>query len=208
MNAMPSDATGTGASGSPLPPVSEIPAPALPAPDEVLHFWFEETKPAQWWQVDPAFDALIVQRFSALHHAAARSELDAWRTTAAGRLAEVIVLDQFSRNLQRGQAQAFAFDGMALALAQHALALGADHALPAAQRAFLYLPYMHSESRQVQRQSEALFVALGAEGNLRAALQHKAIIDRFGRYPHRNAVLGRKSSAEEEAFLLEPGSRF
>jgi uncharacterized protein (DUF924 family) len=118
------------------------------------------------------------------------------------------VLDQFSRNLYRGSAQAFACDTMALALAQQAVALGADRSLSAPQRAFLYMPYMHSESRHVHLQSERLFTSLGAEGNLRSALQHKAIIDRFGRYPHRNATLGRTSTAEEAAFLLEPGSRF
>ncbi len=185
-----------------------VTAASLPSPDEVLRFWFEETQPAQWWQADPAFDARIGQRFASLHRAVAQAEMDVWRATPAGRLAEVIVLDQFSRNLHRGQAQAFVCDAMALALAQQAVAAGADRLLPAPQRAFLYMPYMHSESRQVHKQSEQLFMALGAEGNLRAALQHKAIIDRFGRYPHRNVALGRVSSAQEEAFLLEPGSRF
>jgi uncharacterized protein (DUF924 family) len=180
----------------------------MTAPQDILQFWFQELQPAQWWKVDPALDALIRQRHGALHEAGVAGELSAWRRGAEGRLAEVIVLDQFSRNLHRGTRRAFAADGMALALAQEAVAQGADALLTPPQRVFLYLPYMHSESRQIHIEAERLFRALGLEDNLRAELQHKAIVDRFGRYPHRNAALGRGSTAEELAFLKEPGSSF
>ena len=179
-----------------------------PTPATVLDFWFVECLPAQWWKVDPAFDAAVAQRFGDLHRGAVLGELFDWRVDAPGRLAEVIVLDQFSRNLFRGRARAFAADPMALALAQEAVAQGLDQALPPAQRAFLYMPYMHSESRLVHRQAERLFAALGLEDQLGFERRHKAIVDRFGRYPHRNAMLGRISTAEEEAFLREPGSSF
>ena len=119
-----------------------------------------------------------------------------------------MLLDQFSRNVWRDQPRAFAQDGMALVLAQELVASGQDRALPAAQRAFAYMPYMHSESRLVQALSVQLFAQPGLEGNLPFALQHQAIIERFGRYPHRNAILGRTSSDEEQAFLRQPGSSF
>ena len=177
-------------------------------PDEILRFWFEETQPAQWWRVDAAFDSLIRERFGAVHDAAARGECYAWRHSTSGRLAEVIVLDQFSRNMFRGGAQAFACDPMALALAQEAVAGGHDQALPPARRAFLYLPYMHSESSLIHEVAEHLFAAPGLEESYRIELQHKAIIERFGRYPHRNVALGRVSTAEELEFLKQPGSSF
>ena len=120
----------------------------------------------------------------------------------------MIVLDQFSRNIYRDDARAFAADPMALALAQQAVALGVDQSLPSAQRCFLYMPYMHSESRWVHERAVPLFESLGQPANLDFELKHKAIIDRFGRYPHRNALLGRESTAEELAFLEQPGSSF
>lgn len=174
----------------------------------VLRFWFEEVTPAQWWKVDPAFDRLIADRFAGLHAQAVQAELFAWRASPRGRLAEVIVLDQFSRNMHRGHPLAFAADPMALALAQEAVAAGADQALPEAERVFLYMPYMHSESKRVHEVAERLFKAHAPAGNHDFELRHKAIIDRFGRYPHRNAILGRDSTAEELAFLAEPGSSF
>ena len=124
------------------------------------------------------------------------------------RLAEIIVLDQFSRNMHRGTPSAFANDAMALVLAQEAVAAAADQALNATQRSFMYLPFMHSESKLIHQSAEALYRALGQDNNLQFELRHKAIVDRFGRYPHRNAVLGRESSAEEIAFLAQPGSSF
>lgn len=180
----------------------------MPTPALILDFWFAEITPAQWWAKSDDFDRLVEARFGAVLQAAARCELYAWRATPAGRLAEVIVLDQFSRNIHRGKAAAFANDALALGLAQEAVAAGADKGLLLAQRAFLYLPYMHSESAAIHAQAVALFSQPGLEHNLDFELRHKAIIDRFGRYPHRNAVLGRASTAEEVAFLQTPGSSF
>ncbi|NCT84356.1 MAG: DUF924 domain-containing protein [Comamonadaceae bacterium] len=176
--------------------------------DTVLRFWFEETQPAQWWKVDPAFDALVRSRFGALHEQALRCELFAWRARPEGRLAEVIVLDQFARNIHRGSPGAFAADPLALALAQEAVAAGADLALAVERRAFFYLPYMHSESAAIHAAGEPLMRERAPQHTHEFELRHKAIIDRFGRYPHRNAILGRVSTAEEEVFLTQPGSSF
>lgn len=180
----------------------------MTSPDEVLHFWFKELTPAQWFAVDRGFDHQLAERFAAVHRAAAAGELYTWRRAPSGRLAEVIVLDQFSRNIHRGTANAFACDGMALVLAQEAIAVAADRELPPPQQAFLYMPFMHSESRLVHEQAMRLFAAPGLESNLAFEMKHKAIVDRFGRYPHRNAALGRASTAAELAFLQEPGSSF
>ncbi|MCB1966721.1 DUF924 family protein [Accumulibacter sp.] len=177
-------------------------------PAAVLAFWFDEATPAQWWAKSAEFDRLIAARFGALHAAASRCELYAWRGSADGRLAEVIVLDQFSRNIFRDRADSFATDALALVLAQEAVAAGADSSLDAARRAFLYMPYMHSESRLIHAQAVALFSAPGMENNLAFELRHKAIIERFGRYPHRNAILRRQSTPEEVEFLKKPGSGF
>lgn len=174
----------------------------------VLQFWFEETEPAQWWRKDERFDSAVRRRFGELHAQAVRGELSGWRDRAEGRLAEIIVLDQFSRNLFREQPEAFAADGMALVLAQEAVARRADHELEAVRRAFLYMPYMHSESAAIHERAVQLFSQPGLEHNLEFELKHKAIIDRFGRYPHRNAVLGRLSTDEEIAFLKQSGSSF
>lgn len=176
--------------------------------EQVLQFWFDESTPAQWWKVDPEFDATISNRFSALHSAAMAGELYAWRAEPLGRLAEILVLDQFSRNLFRAHATAFAADPLALVLAQEAVAGGHDVALTAQQRVFLYMPYMHSESRIVHAEAERLFGLLGRPDNYNFELRHKAIVDRFGRYPHRNVALGRTSTAEELEFLKQPGSSF
>jgi uncharacterized protein (DUF924 family) len=174
----------------------------------VLHFWFEEADPRQWWKADPDFDRLITRRFGALHAEAAHSGLPLWRDGAPGRLAEIIVLDQFSRNIHRGTPAAFACDAQALELAQQATELGLAASLPPVQRAFLYLPYMHSEDAAVHERAMVLFSEPGLEPNLAAEVKHKVIIDRFGRYPHRNAILGRQSTPEEDAFLKLPGSSF
>lgn len=175
---------------------------------EVLDFWFVQTQPAQWWKVDPAFDARVAERFGTLHVQARRCELFAWRATPEGRLAEVIVLDQFARNIHRGTPDAFSADPLALALAQEAVAGGADLALPPERRAFLYMPYMHSESPGIHAVAEPLMQARAPQHTHAFELKHKAIVDRFGRYPHRNAVLGRVSTAQEAAFLTQPGSSF
>jgi uncharacterized protein (DUF924 family) len=177
-------------------------------PQDVLHFWFEEATPEQLFKKDAAFDAEIRGRFGETQRAAARGELAGWRGTPAGRLAEIIVLDQFSRNLFRDDARAFATDGMAVVLAQVAIRAGADHDMPAVRRAFLYMPFMHSESREIHVEAERLFRQPGLENNHAFELKHKAIIDRFGRYPHRNRVLGRASTPGELAFLEQPDSSF
>ncbi len=176
--------------------------------EEVLTFWFEQNGPAQWWTRDPEFDAAIRSRFGALHDRAVLGELHAWRDTPAGRLAEIIVLDQFSRNLYRNDARAFAADGTALALAQEAVRIGADQAVPSVRRKFVYMPYQHSESQRIHEVAVALFESLGDPEFLDYERRHKAIVDRFGRYPHRNRILGRPSTPEEVAFLREPGSSF
>lgn len=183
------------------------PALATDAAD-VLDFWFGALTPKQWWSKDPVLDRAIAERFGALLERAARCELHAWRRTPHGRLAEVIVLDQFPRNIHRDTPGAFACDPLALALAQEAVARGDDAALSPTERVFLYLPYMHSESAAIQALSVALYERNGLVDNLDFAQRHKAIIDRFGRYPHRNEILGRPSTTEELAFLKEPGSRF
>jgi uncharacterized protein (DUF924 family) len=174
----------------------------------VLKFWFEEIDPAMWWKKDPQFDAMLVARFSGLHARAVRCELFEWRSKAEGRLAEIIVLDQFSRNMFRNTPQAFANDALALALAQEAIANGADKELTSTQRSFLYLPYMHSESLVIHNIAVDLYRKNGLKGNLDFELRHRKIIERFGRYPHRNKILGRQSTAEEIEFLSRPGSGF
>jgi uncharacterized protein (DUF924 family) len=174
-------------------------------PRIVLNFWFKEIEPKQHWVKDPEFDQLIETRFESLLIAAFKCELYEWRDTAKGRLAEIIVLDQFSRNIYRDTPKAFAQDALALALAQEAVAAGSDNELGKNEIPFLYMPYMHSESKVVHIEAEKLFKQTG---NFEFELKHKAIIDRFGRYPHRNEILGRASTEEELEFLKGPGSSF
>jgi len=175
---------------------------------EILNFWFEEIEPATWWKKDESFDALLIERFSGLHASAARCELFGWRAEPEGRLAEIIVLDQFSRNMFRDSALAFANDALSLALSQEAIACAADKALTAVQRSFLYMPFMHSESLEIHEIAVELFRKNGISNNLEFEFSHKKIIERFGRYPHRNEILGRESTAEEIEFLEQPGSSF
>ncbi|PIQ28842.1 DUF924 domain-containing protein [bacterium (Candidatus Blackallbacteria) CG17_big_fil_post_rev_8_21_14_2_50_48_46] len=174
----------------------------------ILKFWFEEIETKKWWVKDPEFDQLILSRFGEIHAQAVKSELFSWRSKAQDQLAEIIILDQFSRNIYRDTPSAFATDPLALALAQAAIEKGFDHKLPPRERAFMYMPFMHSESRLIHEISLKLFQAEEVSGNLDFAIKHKAIIDRFGRYPHRNQILGRSSTPEEIAFLKEPNSSF
>jgi len=174
----------------------------------ILRFWFEDIEPKDWWRKSADFDADIRQRFEPVLLAARRGELNYWSESATGCLALIIVLDQFSRNIYRDQAQAFAADAQALAVAQSAVARGFDKRLASAQRHFLYMPYMHSEDASIHVEAVKLFASLDGENSEDFELRHKAIIDRFGRYPHRNNILGRASTAEELAFLQEPGSAF
>ncbi|MBL4606266.1 MAG: DUF924 domain-containing protein [Pseudomonadales bacterium] len=175
---------------------------------DILTFWFQEVEPKAWWIKDSKFDQIIKTRFLETHQAACNDELIEWRSTPEGRPAEIIVLDQFSRNIYRDQAKAFENDSLALALAQDAIFNRCDQELEAKQKTFLYLPLMHSESPFIHIQAERLYKQQGMESNYESELKHKAIVDRFGRYPHRNAILGRTSTPEEEAFLQQPGSSF
>ncbi|MCV2403364.1 DUF924 domain-containing protein [Marinomonas sp. C2222] len=177
-------------------------------PNDVLSFWFEEVEESKWWVKDTEFDGLIIKRFSKIHNQAIQGELYEWRSTPAGRLAEVIVLDQFSRNMYRGDAKSFAYDSLSLILSQEAIRVGADMAVPMRQRGFFYLPFMHSESKTIHEQAVFLYDKLGNSNNLEFERKHKAIIDRFGRYPHRNKILARVSTQEEIDFLSGPNSSF
>lgn len=175
---------------------------------QVIEFWFEEIESSMWWKKDDAFDALLVERFGDLHTRASKCELFEWREQPLGRLAEVIVLDQFSRNMFRDSPRAFASDALSLALSQEAIARGEDKALTAVQRSVLYMPFMHSESLEIHEIAVELFRQNGIQANLEFEFKHKEIIERFGRYPHRNKILGRESTPEEIEFLAGPGSSF
>ena len=175
---------------------------------EVLKFWFEESKQSQWFSKDDEFDQTISRRFSDVYSRAIRCELYEWRKNAQGRLAEIIVLDQFSRNMFRDSPLAFAHDDMALVLSQEAVSLGLDKKLEPVERGFLYLPFMHSESIKIHEVAEMIYRQHGVQSSLEYELKHKAIIEKFGRYPHRNEVLGRKSTDEELDFLKQPNSSF
>lgn len=174
----------------------------------VLDFWFTEIEPSLWFKKDADFDAKIASRFGELHQRASQGECYTWRNSAQGRLAEIIVLDQFSRNLFRDSAKAFATDSMSLAIAQEGVAQGHDKELSTKEKPFFYMPYMHSESKAIHEQAVKLFNQPGLEYNYDFELKHKAIIDRFGRYPHRNKLLVRESTNEELEFLSQPGSSF
>ena len=173
----------------------------------VIEFWFVELDPKQWWSASQALDQTIADRFGPTHARLAQGEGFAWRDTASGRLAEVIVLDQFSRQLQRGRAEAFAQDGMALVLAQEAVRLGADRELGRDQRMFLYMPFQHSESLLVHEAAMPLFEALEGEDARKSAVQHLDVLRRFGRDPQRTAALGRLSTPEETDYLAQSGDR-
>ncbi|GGY61822.1 membrane protein [Cellvibrio zantedeschiae] len=175
---------------------------------DILKFWFEDIDQSKWWVKDAELDKTIIEKFSSIHSAATRGELFEWRITPKGRLAEIIVLDQFSRNMFRDSAQAFSYDAIALVLAQEAVAAGADKLLTPSEAMFMYLPFMHSESLTIHEHALELFSAKGMEDTLDFELKHKIIIEKFGRYPHRNKVLGRVSTPEEIKFLTQPNSSF
>ena len=198
-----------------------------PVAAEILHFWFgaldadglaAPEKQERWFRKDPAFDEEIRRRFGAEHAAVAAGRRAAWRATPRGRLAEVVVLDQFTRNLFRDTAAMFAADAEALACARRAIALGDEASLETDERAFLYMPFMHAETLADQDRCLALFEALAAtrtgkarervQANLAFARAHREIVARFGRFPHRNGLLGRPSTPAELEFLEQPGSSF
>ena len=175
---------------------------------DVILFWFSEIDRSLWFAKNVDFDRKLKERFLELHAQVSRGETFHWRSTAEGRLAEIIVLDQFSRNMFRDTPEAFAYDTLALILAQEALAQKVDEQLDIEQRAFLFMPFMHSESPAIHREALKLFSKSGLESNLKYEMLHKQIIDRFGRYPHRNEILGRESTPEEIKFLEGPDSSF
>jgi uncharacterized protein (DUF924 family) len=182
---------------------------------DVHRFWFGPPPLASrdvWFRKDPAFDATIGTRFGEAIAAALAGAFGEWTATARGALARVLLLDQFTRNAFRDTAAAFSGDARALATAEDAIARGHDRALEPVERWFLYLPFEHAEDRAAQARSLALFGALATEtglaGPLEWAERHAAVIERFGRYPHRNAALARVSTDAELAFLREPGSSF
>lgn len=171
--------------------------------NEIISFWFEETSLKQKYSKDDHFDTLIKIRFEKLYWSAMEGGTKSWRSTPTGRLAEVIVLDQFARNMFRGDKQSFAGDELALSLAREAIASGDDMKLPDEQKQFFYMPFMHSESPEVHEEALELFKEKLNENGLKYEITHKEIIDRFGRYPHRNEIMGRKSTPEELKFLKE-----
>ncbi len=185
----------------------------------VLEFWFGASDAAEfgrprklWFEKSAAFDALVRDRFLETYEAAVGGRLDAWNGRPLGALALVVALDQFPRNMFRGSPRAFAADPLALAIARGIVARGFDAALAPAQRTFVYLPFEHAEDLAAQRESLRLFERLAGDA-LRAdlmtyAMRHYAVIERFGRFPHRNAILGRASTPDEIAFLAQPGSSF
>ncbi len=174
----------------------------------VLNFWFSPETQPYWFAKSDAFDQQLRDQFLETLEQARQAELWSWRENAEGRLAEIIVLDQFSRNLYRDSPASFAQDPTALALAQETIQLGLDKNLRPEQRSFLYMPFMHSESKIIHEQALKLFENLGNPINLDFEKKHKVIIDRFGRYPHRNEILGRESTVEEIEFLKQPNSSF
>ena len=186
-----------------------------PLARDILEFWFGPPPLATrdvWFRKDPAFDTAIQTRFGAAIAAARAGAYGEWCRDPHGALARVILLDQFTRNIFRDMADAFSGDARALATAEDAVAQGFDRALEPVERWFLYMPFEHSEEKVMQERSLSLFGALATETGLDSPLdwarRHADVIRRFGRYPHRNALLGRASTAEEIAFLQSPGSRF
>ncbi len=176
--------------------------------NDVIQFWFEEIEPNKWFEKDQHFDKELAFRFKELHKKAQANELYQWRNTAEGSLAEIIILDQFSRNIYRDTSKSFACDPQALTLAQLAIAKGFDLQLPVKMRGFIYLPFMHSESLIIHQIAEQLYVSLGDKNSLDFEMKHKSIIEQFGRYPHRNTILNRISTEEEISFLNQPNSGF
>lgn len=176
--------------------------------DQVHRFWFDTLSPKQWFKADTALDRHIAARFGALILAARSDWLADWRDTPRGRLAEILLLDQFPRNVYRGQGEAFAGDALARRLANDAITAKADATLSPDERIFVYMPFMHSEDLADHDRASRLFDALGRPDQQRAEARHRKILERFGRYPQRNAALARQSTPEERRFLKQPGAGF
>ena len=177
-------------------------------PATVLDFWFDPANRKRWFTPAPAFDAECVRRFQPLVEAADRGELAGWQDTPEGALALAILLDQLPRNIGRGTPRMYAYDAKARAVAKAAVERGFDRQVPPDRRLFLYLPFEHSEDLADQERSVELTATLGDAEQLDYAVRHRDIVARFGRFPHRNAILGRPSTEEEIAFLKTPGSSF
>ena len=175
---------------------------------QVLDYWLVQIGPEQWFSRDDALDTEIRDKFSDLHLRAVAGELAHWRGTPEGCLGEIILLDQFSRNLYRNDPRAYAADARAREIMTLALARGFDEGMSKDERRFLYMPLQHSEDVDDQARSVELFRSLEDGDTFKYTLRHQEIIDRFGRFPHRNTDLGRTSTAEEIGFLQEPGSSF
>ena len=175
---------------------------------DILDFWFSPETQPNWFAKSDQFDQSLKEKFGDILEQASKAELWSWRKNADGRLAEIIVLDQFSRNIFRDTPRAFARDSLALALAQEAISQDLDKQLSPEQRSFLYMPFQHSESKLIHEFALKLFQRLGNPENLEYEIKHKIIIERFGRYPHRNQILGRESTEEELSFLTQPDSSF
>ncbi len=174
--------------------------------DAILNFWFEELKPEDWFRKSRALDNLIKERFSTVLEKAAQGELTEWRDTPEGRLAEIIVLDQFSRNIFRGKKEAFGNDALALKLAEEMVFFKQDQHLTPEQKIFAYMPYMHSEDLKHHEEAMELYSLPELRENLVFEQKHKEIIEKFGRFPHRNEMLNRKSTPAEQAFIkTHPG---
>lgn len=176
--------------------------------NDVLTFWFRELDPYDWFKKNPSVDQIIKDRFQELLKKASRDELSHWRDTPDGRLAEIILLDQFSRNIYRDTKKAFENDEQALRLAKEMISLGWDQKFSPEKKAFIYLPFMHSENLDDHKRAHELFSQEGLEDNLDYEKKHFKILQTFGRYPHRNKLLGRRSTAQEIEFLKQPGSGF
>lgn len=177
---------------------------------EILHFWFVETQPVQWFQINPAFDQLMRERFLTSYQMAQEGLCDGWGAEADGALALCILLDQFPRNMFRALPEAFASDEKARRVAAQAIRNGFDQVLPPLRRRFLYLPFEHSEDPADQMRSVSLFASMKDDDPMgyEYALRHQDIIQRFGRFPHRNAILGRDSTPDEMLYLSQPGAGF
>ncbi|MGB5633562.1 MAG: DUF924 family protein [Waterburya sp.] len=175
---------------------------------EVLNFWFDERVKPQWFKKSEEFDREIKERFESMYRYAKTGELDRWRNVPHSTLALIIILDQFPRNMYRQTPQAFATDAKAIKLTKYAIANNYQQSMTTEQQVFLYMPLMHSEHKTDQELCVKLFTKLGKEDNLKFARKHQEIIDRFGRFPHRNQILGRESTPEEREFLIQPGSSF
>ena len=189
------------------PPFPPFTKGGVKNPQDILDFWFGAAAD-KWWLHDPDFDAEIRRRFEPTLQAAARGELESWRGQPESCLAYVLLLDQFSRNIYRDTPQAFAQDSRALAASLEGQRRGFDESLPPKQRIFFYMPMMHAEDREIQARCLDAFRRWGGEDNLDYARRHAEIIERFGRFPHRNKILGRESTPEEIEFLKGPNSSF